>query len=89
MSDFEAKLEELLTEAEDCDLIAELATDPQKRDLFKQLAHDYRADLERLVARTSDGSARRFALYQVLLRLLPDESTNEEQPVTGRTLPDA
>ena len=30
MNDFEAKLEELLTEAEDCDLIAELATDRKR-----------------------------------------------------------
>ena len=89
MNDFEAKLEELLTEAEDCDLIAELATDPQKRDLYTKLANDYRADLERLVARTLDGSARRFALYQVLLRLLADEDAKEEQPVTGRILPHA
>jgi hypothetical protein len=29
------KLEKLLVEAEDCDLIAKLATDPQKRELSK------------------------------------------------------
>jgi len=57
MKDFEARLEQLLTEAEDCDLIAKLATVPQKRCLYKKLAADLRAELERLIARTSDGCA--------------------------------
>ena len=47
------KLEKLLVEAEDCDLIGKLATDPQKRELFKKLANDLRSmarDLEAKIA---------------------------------------
>jgi hypothetical protein len=43
------KLEKLLVEAEDCELIGKLATDPKKRELFKKLATDLRSmarDLE-------------------------------------------
>jgi hypothetical protein len=36
------KLEKLLVEAEDCELIGKLATDPQKRELFKKLATSLR-----------------------------------------------
>ena len=57
MKDFEARLEQLLTEAEDCDLIAKLATDPQKRCFYNKLAADLRAELERLIARTSESWA--------------------------------
>jgi two-component sensor histidine kinase len=42
MEDLHAKLEKLLIEAEDCDLIAKLATDLNKRELFKRLAVDLR-----------------------------------------------
>jgi hypothetical protein len=42
MEDLHAKLEKLLIEAEDCDLIAKLATDLNKRKLFKRLAVDLR-----------------------------------------------
>lgn len=42
MKDLSAKLEKLLVEAEDCDLIGKLATDPAKRELFKKLALDLR-----------------------------------------------
>ena len=42
MEEMSAKLERLLTEAEDCDLIGRLATDPNKRELFKKLAADLR-----------------------------------------------
>jgi heme oxygenase len=42
MEDLRAKLEKLLTEAENCDLIGRLATDLNKRELFKRLAHDLR-----------------------------------------------
>jgi hypothetical protein len=38
-----AKLEKLLIEAEDCDLIGKLASDPDKRELFLRLATDLRA----------------------------------------------
>jgi hypothetical protein len=43
MEDLRAKLENLLTEAEDCELISRLATDVRKRELFKKLAVDLRA----------------------------------------------
>ena len=43
MEDLSAKLEKLLTEAEDCYLIGSLATDLHKRELFKRLAVDLRA----------------------------------------------
>jgi hypothetical protein len=42
MEDMSAKLEKLLTEAEDCDIIGRLASDPNKRALFKKLAVDLR-----------------------------------------------
>lgn len=43
MEDLKAKLEKYLTDAEDCDLIARLATDPNKRLTFKRLAIQLRA----------------------------------------------
>ena len=42
MEDLQGQLERLLTEAEDCEIIAKLATDPKKRKLFKRLAGDLR-----------------------------------------------
>jgi hypothetical protein len=56
MQDLREKLEKLLTEAEDCDLIGRLATDKQKRELFKRLAADLRAmahDIEAVIASKS------------------------------------
>jgi hypothetical protein len=53
MEDLSAKLEKLLIEAEDCDLIGRLATDPDKRELFERLAADLRAmarDIEAVIA---------------------------------------
>ncbi|SDJ80092.1 MULTISPECIES: hypothetical protein [Bradyrhizobium] len=53
MEDLRAKLEKLLIEAEDCDLIGRLATDPRKRELFKKLAADLRAiahDIQTVIA---------------------------------------
>jgi hypothetical protein len=47
------RLEKLLIEAEDCDLIGRLATDSKKRELFKKLATDLRAtarDIEAMIA---------------------------------------
>jgi hypothetical protein len=55
MKDLQAKLEKLLTDAEDCDLIGRLATDKQKRELFKKLATDLRGmahDIEAMIALT-------------------------------------
>jgi hypothetical protein len=43
MEDLSAKLEKLLTEADDCELIGKLATDLKKRELFKKLAIDLRS----------------------------------------------
>lgn len=41
MKDMEAQLEKLLTEASECALIAKLATDHGKRELFTRLAEHY------------------------------------------------
>jgi hypothetical protein len=43
MDDLRAKLEKLLTEAEDCELIGRLAMDKSKRELFQRLAVDLRS----------------------------------------------
>ncbi len=54
MKDLQAKLEKLLLEAEDCELISRLATDVKKRALFAKLAVQFRAmarDVERAIAR--------------------------------------
>ena len=53
MEDLTAKLEHLLTEAEDCEIIGRLAADAKKRELFKRLAIDLRSmarEIEALVA---------------------------------------
>jgi hypothetical protein len=53
MDDMSAKLEKLLIEAEDCEIIGRLATDLKKRELFKKLAADLRAmagDIKTLMA---------------------------------------
>lgn len=42
MQDLKSRLEKLLVEAEDCDLIANLATDQVKRRTFKNLATQLR-----------------------------------------------
>jgi hypothetical protein len=53
------KLEKLLVEAQDCELISRLATDKQKRELFEKLATDLRnmaRDIEAKIAgRTPEG----------------------------------
>ena len=62
MEDLQARLERLLIDAEDCALIAKLATDERKRDLFNRLATDLRSmasDIQGMIAlkrvrRTSD-----------------------------------
>jgi hypothetical protein len=58
MKELTKALEKLLADAEDCDLISKLATDPLKRDTFKRLADQLRlsaADIEKALsqARTS------------------------------------
>jgi hypothetical protein len=53
MQDLSAKLEKLRTEAEDCELIANMATDINKRTLFARLAFDLRRmarDVEAMIA---------------------------------------
>jgi hypothetical protein len=47
------KLEKLLVEAEDCELISKLATDSRKRELFKKLATDLRSMARDIEARIS------------------------------------
>jgi len=42
MQDLKLKLEKLLAEATDCDMIGNLATEKAKRDLFRKLASDLR-----------------------------------------------
>jgi hypothetical protein len=52
MDDLHAKLEKLSCEADDCELIAKLATDPKKRATFAKLAFQFRAmarDIEALI----------------------------------------
>ena len=53
MEDLRARLEKLLTDAEDCALIGKLATDAGKRDLFNRLAADLRrmaSDFQAMIA---------------------------------------
>jgi hypothetical protein len=56
MEDLRAKLEKLLIEAEDCELIGRLATDPDKRELFRKLAVDLRGmahDIQAMISTRS------------------------------------
>ena len=53
MKDLQPKLEQLLTDAEDCALIGKLATDIRKRELFNRLATDLRGiafDVQAMIA---------------------------------------
>jgi hypothetical protein len=59
VEDLKARLEKLLTGAEDCALNSKLATDRKKRDLFNKLAADLRRlarDVEALTASRCAGS---------------------------------
>lgn len=42
MKDFQNQRERLLKEASDCELISNLATDGEKREVFRKLAQTYR-----------------------------------------------
>lgn len=42
MEDIRARIEKLLTDAEDCALIGKLAMGHEKREVFKKLTEDYR-----------------------------------------------
>jgi hypothetical protein len=67
MKDLQAKLERLLAEAQDCDLIGNLATDQDKRATFRrmaaqlrEMAEQLRADIAaRLPGTDGDGAASR------------------------------
>jgi hypothetical protein len=50
MKDLQAKLEQILTEAHDCDLIGNLATDQAKRATFRRMAAQFREMAEELKA---------------------------------------
>jgi hypothetical protein len=53
VEDLQKRLEKLLADAEDCALIARLALDLKKRDLFNRLATDLRGmavDVEAMIA---------------------------------------
>ena len=50
MKDLEAKLDQLLAEAHDCDLIGNLATDTAKRATFRRMAAQFREMAEELKA---------------------------------------
>jgi hypothetical protein len=53
VEDLQARLEKLLTDAEDCAVIGKLATEQKKRELFNRLATDLRSmarDLEAVFA---------------------------------------
>jgi hypothetical protein len=58
MRDLQAKLEKLLTEVSECELIANLATDPDKRASFERMARQYRAMSEELRADIEKMSSR-------------------------------
>ena len=60
MLDFKDRVEKLLAAAAECDLVANLATDAQKRELFERLARDYRQmakDVEKIIAIRETGGS--------------------------------
>jgi hypothetical protein len=56
MNDFNERIDKLLSDAVDCEMIGNLATDPNKRASFRYLAGQYRTIAARLKAEM-DGSA--------------------------------
>jgi hypothetical protein len=50
MNDMAMAVEKLLADADDCDLISKLATDPLKRTTFKRLADQLRLAADELKA---------------------------------------
>ena len=53
MKDMQVQLEKLLSEASECALIAGLATDKSKRELFSRLAEHYKvlaAEVQKAIA---------------------------------------
>jgi hypothetical protein len=60
MKDMLGRLEKLRNDADDCDLISKLATDPYKRQTFAKLAGDYRemaATLETIIKGAQEGTS--------------------------------
>ena len=59
MKDFKARLEKLEADAVECDLIGNLATDADKRRMFRDLAAQYRkmAEAIRAQIKTSENTA--------------------------------
>ena len=58
MKDMQAQLEKLRTEASECELIANLATDKTKRELFTKLAEHYKvlaSEVERVINENEAG----------------------------------
>ena len=58
MKDLQAELEKLLVNAEDCELIARLATDVSKRETFRKIALQLRAMAAELKADIALRSAK-------------------------------
>jgi SepF-like predicted cell division protein (DUF552 family) len=58
MKDLNAELEKLLLNAEDCELIARLATDRAKRETFSRIAKQLREMAAELMADIAARSAR-------------------------------
>jgi hypothetical protein len=56
MEDMIAKAARLLAEAEDCDLIGNLATDEEKRHLFRKIAADLRSAAREIRAKITEQS---------------------------------
>jgi len=80
MDDLYAKFERLSLEAEDCELIAKLATDLKKRAIFSKLAFQHRAmarDIEALIM-----DVRRTYADDIFLgRKTQEPFPNEEEPL--------
>jgi cell fate (sporulation/competence/biofilm development) regulator YlbF (YheA/YmcA/DUF963 family) len=56
MQDMKAKLDKLLADAEDCELISNLADDLTKRATFRRLAEQFRAMAEELKTAMATGA---------------------------------
>ena len=58
MRDIKAHLEKLRMQVAECELIRDLATDPQKKELFARLAEHHKvlaAEIDRVIADKSGG----------------------------------
>ena len=53
MPDLKLKLEQLFTDAADCEMVGRLAVDPQKRTQYRQRAEELRAVADRVRAQIS------------------------------------